>query len=131
MKGRPRFPDTRLLATSCTTCGVVNMQFQISNVTLTGSLGTLMSSSSLCFRDYLHRKICCFGKVRGRLLRLSRVNQYMGFMGHEDRSHIVLDGQQRLTALYYAFIAPDVPAPNRRNRYLYFLHVDRFMEEDF
>ncbi len=29
-------------------------------------------------------------------------------------THIVLDGQQRLTAMYYAFIAPDVPAPSRR-----------------
>jgi hypothetical protein len=42
--------------------------------------------------------------------------------------HIVLDGQQRLTAMYYAFIAPDASAPNRRNRYLYFIRVDRFMD---
>lgn len=43
--------------------------------------------------------------------------------------HIVLDGQQRLTAMYYAFVAPNVPAPNRANRYLYFIRVDRFMDE--
>src|SRR4051794_20051674 len=35
--------------------------------------------------------------------------------------HIVLDGQQRLTAMYYAFVAPEVPSPNRANRYLYFI----------
>src|SRR5215468_11046622 len=29
--------------------------------------------------------------------------------------HIVLDGQQRLTAMYYAFVAPDRAAPNRAN----------------
>jgi uncharacterized protein with ParB-like and HNH nuclease domain len=43
--------------------------------------------------------------------------------------HIVLDGQQRLTAMYYAFVAPDEPAPNRANRYLYFIRVDRFMQQ--
>lgn len=42
--------------------------------------------------------------------------------------HIVLDGQQRLTAMYYVFIAPDTPLPNRSNRFLYFIRVDRFME---
>lgn len=45
-----------------------------------------------------------------------------------DRQHIVLDGQQRLTAMYYTFIAPNVPVPNRANRYLYFIKVQRFME---
>jgi hypothetical protein len=52
--------------------------------------------------------------------------------GHEGKSskeHIVLDGQQRLTAMYYAFLAPDVPVPNRTNRFLYFIRVDRFMDE--
>ena len=44
----------------------------------------------------------------------------------ERRKHIVLDGQQRLTAMYYAFIAPDVPLPGRKNRYLYFIRIDRF-----
>lgn len=48
-----------------------------------------------------------------------------------DRTYIVLDGQQRLTAMYYAFLAPDEPAPRRRNRFLYFIQVDRFAEEDY
>ena len=51
-----------------------------------------------------------------------------GFKGEGDATHIVLDGQQRLTAMYYAFLAPDVPAPSRRNRFLYFIRVDQFME---
>ena len=45
--------------------------------------------------------------------------------------YIVLDGQQRLTALYYAFVAPDVPLPNRANRAVYFMHVDKFMDERY
>ena len=52
-----------------------------------------------------------------------------GFNGEGNPVHIVLDGQQRLTAMYYAFLAPDVPAPSRTNRFLYFIHVDRFMDE--
>ncbi|WP_457653272.1 GmrSD restriction endonuclease domain-containing protein [Rhodocaloribacter sp.] len=52
-----------------------------------------------------------------------------GFEGREEPTHIVLDGQQRLTAMHYAFMAPDVAAPHRKKRFLYFIRVDRFMEE--
>lgn len=54
-----------------------------------------------------------------------------GYEGDSDPEHIVLDGQQRLTAMYYAFVAPDVRAPGRANRYLYFIRVDRFMDEAY
>lgn len=54
-----------------------------------------------------------------------------GFEGKSQPTHIVLDGQQRLTAIYYAFTAPDEPAPGRQNRFLYFIRVDRFMEEAY
>lgn len=45
--------------------------------------------------------------------------------------YIVLDGQQRLTAIYYAFVAPNVRLPNRKSRAVYFLHVDKFMQEHY
>lgn len=45
--------------------------------------------------------------------------------------YIVLDGQQRLTAINYAFIAPDKKLPTRVNRALYFVRVDRFMAEEY
>jgi len=51
--------------------------------------------------------------------------------GKGSPEHIVLDGQQRLTALYYAFVAPNVPLPNRANRAVYFVHVDKFMDEQY
>ena len=53
-----------------------------------------------------------------------------GWKGHEEgkRDYIVLDGQQRLTALYYAFHAPDVHAPKRKSRYLYFVDVKALRE---
>ena len=44
---------------------------------------------------------------------------------------IVLDGQQRLTALYYSIIAPDVPLPNRKSRAIYYIKVDKFMNEQY
>lgn len=45
--------------------------------------------------------------------------------------YIVLDGQQRLTAINYAFIAPDIKLPTRANRALYFVRVDKFMAEQY
>ena len=49
----------------------------------------------------------------------------------DDREHIVLDGQQRLTAMYYAFMAPCKPAPRRSSRYRYFIRVNEFMNESY
>ncbi|MCR9126758.1 MAG: DUF262 domain-containing protein [Rhodobacteraceae bacterium] len=54
-----------------------------------------------------------------------------GHDGNVSSEHIVLDGQQRLTALYYACVAPDKPLPNRANRAIYFIHVDRFMRQEY
>ncbi|MCB1232075.1 MAG: DUF262 domain-containing protein [Verrucomicrobiae bacterium] len=54
-----------------------------------------------------------------------------GFSGDGKREHIVLDGQQRLTAMNYAFTAPEIPLPSRSNPYYYFIHVDRFMAEEY
>ena len=50
-----------------------------------------------------------------------------GHQGFAKPEYIVLDGQQRLTAMYYAFLAPDIALPRRANRYYYFIRVDRFM----
>ncbi|MBN1859442.1 DUF262 domain-containing protein [Candidatus Bipolaricaulota bacterium] len=46
-------------------------------------------------------------------------------------AQIVLDGQQRLTAMHYTFFAPDDPLPSRVNRFLFYIRVDRFMEEAY
>ena len=55
--------------------------------------------------------------------------------GHMDEligaQSIVLDGQQRLSAMFYAFMAPDMPAPRRKSRYLYFIDVNQFVDEQF
>jgi uncharacterized protein with ParB-like and HNH nuclease domain len=42
-----------------------------------------------------------------------------GSKGDAGPEYIVLDGQQRLTAMHYAFLAPDIALPNRSNRYFF------------
>jgi hypothetical protein len=54
-----------------------------------------------------------------------------GYKGGGNPEHIVLDGQQRLTAMYYAFLSPDIALPNRASRFFYFVHVDKFMDEQY
>ncbi len=54
-----------------------------------------------------------------------------GYEGREKAEYIVLDGQQRLTAMYYAFLAPDKPLPTRANRYYFFVRIDRFMAHEY
>ena len=53
-----------------------------------------------------------------------------GYEGNSKPEYIVVDGKQRLTAIYYAFLAPDKPLPNRSNRFFYFVHVDKFMADE-
>jgi len=54
-----------------------------------------------------------------------------GANGNASPEYIVLDGQQRLTAMHYAFLAPNVPLPTRSNRYFFFIRIDRFMAEEY
>lgn len=54
-----------------------------------------------------------------------------GYKGSDNWEYIVLDGQQRLTAIYYTFIAPDIELPNYSKRCFYFVKVDKFMEEEY
>lgn len=57
--------------------------------------------------------------------------QIYGYKGNKNPQWIVLDGQQRLAAVYYAFFAPNCPLPNRSNRFFYFIRVNRFMAEEY
>lgn len=54
-----------------------------------------------------------------------------GFQGDERPEYIVLDGQQRLTAMHYVFLSPDKPLPKRANRYVFYLRVDKFMRLEY
>ena len=82
------------------------------------------------FRDYYIGNLLLW-KGKDENFEALDCQSIYGFHGNSDRSHIVLDGQQRLTAMYYVFMAPDISAPKRSNRYLYFIKVDLFMEENY
>lgn len=82
------------------------------------------------FRDYFIGSLLLWKGKKANFDSLACVPVY-GYEGNASPDYIVLDGQQRLTAMYYAFMAPNKPAPNRANRYLYFIRVDHFMEERF
>lgn len=83
------------------------------------------------FLDYYIGNLLLWRGTKSNFDGLSCENIY-GYEGEDDkRTYIVLDGQQRLTALYYAFVGPDKPAPGRRNRFLFFIRVDHFMNEEY
>ncbi len=44
---------------------------------------------------------------------------------------ILLDGQQRTSALYYALFEPDLPLKNRKSSYRFFLDIDKAIKKDF
>ena len=42
--------------------------------------------------------------------------------------HMVLDGQQRITSLFYVFFHPDIPLKNTKYSYRFFVNLDRIYE---
>lgn len=53
------------------------------------------------------------------------------FNGNISPQHIVLDGQQRLTAIYYAFFQPEKEFPRRAKPMAYFMNIQSFLDDDF
>lgn len=82
------------------------------------------------FLDYYIGSLLLWRSTDQHIKDLSCENLY-GFRGDGRPEYIVLDGQQRLTAMYYAFLSPDLPLPRRKNRAFYYMRVDRFMAEDY
>lgn len=88
------------------------------------------------FRDYYIGSLLLWkgkdakgGKDNFELLSCERLSGYEG--DNKNREWIVLDGQQRLSAIYYSFFAPDKPAPKLKSRAFHFIRLDRFMVEDY
>ncbi len=82
------------------------------------------------FLDYYIGSLLLWKGKEGNFKALSCEPIY-GYEGNGRSEYIVLDGQQRLTAVFYAFLAPDVPLPNRASRAFYYIRVDKFMSEDY
>ena len=83
------------------------------------------------FLDYYIGSLLLWRGKKENFEALSCENVY-GYEGDTDhRQYIVLDGQQRLTAMHYAFVAPSKNFPKRKNSARYYMRVDRFMAEAY
>lgn len=82
------------------------------------------------FQDYFIGSLLLWRGTKENFDSLSTEAIY-GHAGGGNPVQIVLDGQQRLTAMNYAFHAPNKPPPSRSNRFVFSIVVERFMAEDF
>ena len=83
------------------------------------------------FLDYYIGSLLLWKGKRENFEALSCEDVY-GYEGNEsNKQYIVLDGQQRLTAIHYAFVAPKINLPKRSNPARYYMKVDRFMAEEY
>ena len=82
------------------------------------------------FLDYYIGSLLLWKGKRETYSTLSCEDLY-GHAGERRPEYIVLDGQQRLAAMYYAFLAPERPLPTRASRFIYYVKVDKFMAEAF
>jgi hypothetical protein len=87
----------------------------------------LMSS---IFQDYFIGSLLLWRGSRTNFDSLS-VEPIHAHPGSGNPVQIVLDGQQRLTAMHYAFHAPNCAPPSRSHRFVFSVFVDRFMAENF
>ena len=78
------------------------------------------------FSDYYIGSLLLW-KAKDQNIDLLACEGLYGHGGGGSPEYIVLDGQQRLTAMHYAFIAPDVPLPNRTKPAIYFINIEKFM----
>lgn len=82
------------------------------------------------FMDYYIGTLLLWKGSKDNFKMLSCESIY-AFKGSEDPQHIVLDGQQRLTAIHYAFFQPKKAFPNRAKPMVYFLNIQDLLDEDF
>jgi hypothetical protein len=82
------------------------------------------------FQDYFIGSLLLWRGTKENFESLSTEAIY-GHSGGGNPVQIVLDGQQRLTAMHYAFHAPAVPPPSRSNRFVFTIDVERYMAADY
>lgn len=92
-----------------------------------GDINELMKS---IFLDYYIGSLLLW-KARPETVRSLSCEAVYGHEGTANAEYIVLDGQQRLTAMSYCFLAPDKELPRRANVYRYFIRVDAFMKGNY
>ncbi len=99
--------------------------FQRETVWEPGDVRDLMRS---IFSDYYIGSLLLWKANQKNISSLQCENIY-GHKGKSTKRHIVLDGQQRLTAIYYAFLSPEKNFPNKAHRYTFFINIQKFINE--
>ena len=84
------------------------------------------------FSDYYIGTLLLWRATRENLQHLNcqDIYGYSNTVPQKYNDHIVLDGQQRLTAIYYSFMAPDIHLPGRSKRAIFHISIDKFLEKD-
>ena len=82
------------------------------------------------FMDYYIGTLLLWEGNKENYKKLSCAPLY-AFEAGGDPEYIVLDGQQRLSALHYALFQPDVKFRKRKNAILYFIRLNELLEENF
>ncbi|WP_299100902.1 DUF262 domain-containing protein [uncultured Winogradskyella sp.] len=82
------------------------------------------------FMDYYIGTLLLWEGNKENYRKLGCANLY-AFTKEADPEYIVLDGQQRLSALHYAFFQPKVNFRNRKNPIYYFIHLNELLDENF
>lgn len=82
------------------------------------------------FMDYYIGTLLLWKGSKENLETLSCEPIY-AYEGKQDPQHIVLDGQQRLTAMHYAFFAPSKPFPKRTKTVVYLINIVELVNQNF
>ena len=82
------------------------------------------------FMDYYIGTLLLWESTRKNLATLACEGLY-GYTDELNPEYIVLDGQQRLTALHYALFAPNKAFPGRAKPYLYWIKLPELLAEDY
>jgi hypothetical protein len=82
------------------------------------------------FMDYYIGTLL-FWKSTEENIEILNCESIYGFKGDLNPMHIVLDGQQRLSALYYAFYPQSVSFPKRKSICHFFINIDDLLESNF
>lgn len=81
------------------------------------------------FEDYYIGTLL-FWKVSPENINSLKYEGIYGFSGESKPEFFVLDGQQRLSAIYYALCSPNKDFPHRKNKCFYFIDMDKLLNGD-